>query len=155
MAARVVVFVDVHDERLWDEGHLISNWSKKMALNLTLATKSEAPINKRAAPTRGQLAANIDSRRSRAKVRQIRINVTSRAPYSEYVIFGTPGATHRKGFNIPPHYVGKGINSATSKWVGMSFDGKKNPKKISGQPPNDYMTRGVDKASTKHPSLRG
>jgi hypothetical protein len=56
---------------------------------------------------------------------------------------------------LPGHYVGKGVNSATAKWVGMSFDGRKRKKVVSGQPPNDFFTRGLDRTAARHPSLRG
>jgi hypothetical protein len=140
-----------------------------MSLNLTLATKSEAPENKRLnkqdGTYRGYLRDNIDSRRSRAAIRQIRINVTSRAYYSSWVIFGTPTVTSSKGMDLPGNYVGKGRNSHTARWVGQSFRSSSSaleaglihelPKRVAGQPPNDFLTRGVDRASRKHPSLRG
>lgn len=169
MVVRVTVTSDIHDESLWNEGHLISNWSKKMALNLTLSTKAEAPVNKRKnkrdGTARGHLRDSIDSRRSRSKVKEIRINVASRASYSEYVIFGTAVVTSSRGMNLPGNYVGHGQNSATAKWQGKSFVSSaaaveaglidELPKRVSGQPPNDFLTRGFDRASIRNPSLRG
>lgn len=153
----VLVTWVTYDQRLWDNGHLVGEWARGMATSLTLNTRSAAPVNKRAAPTRGNLARGIFSRSNRTGARQRRIFMYSSAPYTEYVVFGTDTivAKSKKGMKLPPHYVGKGVNSATSKWVGMSFDGRKRMKQVSGQPANDFFTRGLDRTSARHPSLRG
>jgi hypothetical protein len=153
----VLVSVQMYDQRLWDNGHLIGEWARGMATSLTLNTRAEAPINKRAAGTRGNLARGISSRSNRTGARQRRITMYSSAPYTDYVVFGTGTirAKSKKGMKLPGHYVGKGVNSATSKWVGMSFDGRKRKKVVSGQPANDFFERGMNRTAVRHPSLRG
>lgn len=154
MAVFVTVIEDIDDKKLWRDGHLINNWARNMAREQTVFTKDVAPVNKRGSG--GFLRDNIRTRSQRfPESRRIEYTVTSHAPYSLYVIHGTSGGTHPgRGYKLPGTYVGNGINSATSKWVGFSFDGRKLVKSIEGQPANDFLTEGLDICAIRHPSLR-
>lgn len=155
MVVANIVVVNLYDEKLYNKGHLVERWASGLRKDISVATKAEAPVNKRrnksgsaktAQPTGppGFLKANIRVTKQRTGTREFTMNQSSRAGYSLYVIEGTAGGdrtgTRLRRYRLP-------LNSRYGR--------KKKIAKFRGIVPNDFLNAGLDTASIRHPCLRG
>lgn len=147
------------DVQLYQPGHTIHNWAKRVERELGVAITDAAPRNKRTNKSKSQqtyggitpvgyLKSQISTSFQRTGARRIDFSATSGAEYSQAVIFGTKGGSKiggarggsRKGFFLLPRNPGFGFI--------------REHRSFSGQAPNDFMTRGFNKVAAVHPALR-
>jgi hypothetical protein len=139
----------VYDSVLFNRTGQVRRWADAVQVRFTANAISEAPLNKRPLKSRsstlpvGGLKAGISGDVTRIGPRMLQTDISSSAPYSLYVIKGTGPVISptRKAFMTLPANPGYG--------------GHQRAKTVSGQKPNDFLTRAGAITARRHPSLRG
>lgn len=157
----------VHDEKLFLPGGDIYEWGREVTAQIGEFTRLEAPVNKRQVKSSanamwpvGSLRAGIDSDMLKVSLRRMTISLSSRAPYTDYVRYGTSRIFSRSA-RIPKGEPGAG-QFAELGWEtgGMYIPAGMGHKalirqSVSGQAANDFIQRGFDRTAALHSSLRG
>lgn len=169
MAGIKIVSVHMYDEKLYNKGHLIDRWAEDVQKTISVATKAEAPVNKRknksnsvktARPTGppGFLKAKIRVTKKRTGTREFTMNQTSGAGYSIFVLKGTKGGNREgRGRRIAKGEEGAGQYALGHYRLPLNTGkgGRTKIKKFKGIVPNDFLNAGLDRAALKHSCLRG
>lgn len=165
-----IVAVVVTDTKLFNRTGAVGVWSEKIKVAFEAHAVEEAPtgadtgrINKsraNAAWPVGSLKANISGDVDRVGPRQIVTTISSRAPYSLYVIKGT-GPIFSKSARIPAGEPGAGQFAELGEGRGMyipgnpGWGGSKIRQHVRGQKANNFLARAFDATARTHSSLRG
>jgi hypothetical protein len=158
-----VVLVDVDDEKLWSEGHLIRRWFEGIDNELEVAIKAEAPASNEPGGTKrwplrtnmrghqpGALRRGIRSTEPlRTGPRALETKIVSEAAHTKYVLFGTSPNIYARQAGGLFGFKALGFALPAQGWIGF-----KRVQRVSGQEPNNFFQRGYDIVAANHSSLR-
>lgn len=165
----VLVAAEEHDEVLYAPGGMISNWVHEVASEMFFHLEREVPFNKRqnkssGEPPVGTMLAELFSDVDRLGTREFQITAGSRAPYTRYVVGGTP-TIYARSARIPKGEEGGGQFAPLSddEFGGRGMYLPANPgygfarwrQRVRGQTANNFIGRAYDSTARVHPALRG
>lgn len=167
MHAEITAII-VHDEKLFAPTGDIGRWASSVAYEFEWNTKSAAPVSSRTksnwsmehhpTETNGALRRGIDASVGRTSLRRLRIDLTSSASYSTYVLFGT-SRIYSRSARVPAGEPGAGQFAS----VGFGNGGMYIPlrpgkglirQSVSGQRANNFIETGFNATAARHSSLR-
>lgn len=142
-----ITVAEIDSSPLWYEGHLVNRFASQLGIELRNSIKIETPVNKRANTGHGppgNLKRSISWRKNRvAPAAKLITGTISGAYYGLWVNDGTPTITSRRRMFLPPNVVN-----------GVSYDGRKGVKTVSGQDGDGFIDRGYAITARHHPCLR-
>jgi hypothetical protein len=139
----------LYDSRLFNRTSNVGRWAASVARTFEVNAIARAPVNKRPnkslwykAYPPGALKASIETSTLREAPKRISIRLDIGVPYATYVIEGTHGPivpTSREYLTLPRN---PGFR-------------KRRHFTVSGQRPNNFLSKAAAATARRHPSLRG
>jgi hypothetical protein len=151
-----VVELVLFDSVLFEQGRMIDRWAFRLKTNFKRHAIEAAPINKRQQKSHlsdlpvGSLKAGIDAESHKVGPKHYQITVSSSAPYSIFVLMGTPRSIFPRTSNKLrlPYNVGFSPAHATiGKESQVPF--------VSGQRPQNFLAVAAGRTAFTNRSLRG
>lgn len=139
----------IYDSRLFNRTSHVGRWATSVSAKFTAHAIAKAPVNRRARKSHwdslyppGSLKAGISGDADRIGPKHWQITISSSAPYTQYVLGGTPWImpTNAPYLTLPRN---------------PGFGTRRRHNVVRGQRANNFLSRAARATARTHSSLRG